>query len=336
MNNLLFIFFLFIQISLSLSELRQNIPYEYEVAPWYSFKDAVITYSFDDGTPNHLRKAIPLLDKYNLKASFNLITNKNINDWRGYKTAAENEHEMASHTVSHPNLQEIDYQTQVEELKESKKLIEKMVGQECVTLVYPYCVPGDYDIAKKYYISGRSCSHQYIDSNPDDMFDLSSFGIGNESNHQTGEDLNEIVDKAVEQKKWVVFLIHGVDFDDGDAYSPFEASELEKHFQYVTKKDNFWVATFKDVSKYILEANSLNIFENLNMEGNTIIRVTTGYKTDITKLDVPVTVSRVVDEQYKKVNIIRESDNNSIHVEMKNGKIIFDVVPGEKYIMKCE
>ena len=336
MNHLLvFIFFQILQISLSLSGLHQNIPYEYEVAPWYSFKDAVITYSFDDGTPNHLKKAIPLLDKYNLKASFNLITNKD-NDWRGYKAASENGHEIASHTITHPNLKEQDYQTQVEELKESKKLIEKMVGQECITLVYPYCVVGDYDIAKKYYISGRSCSHQYINSNPKDMFDLSSFGIGNESDHQTGESLNEIVDKALVDKTWVVFLIHGVDFDDADAYSPFEIKELEKHFEYVTKKGSFWVATFKDVSKYILEANSLIIFENKNMEGNTVIKVSTGYKTDITKLDVPVSVSRVLDEQYKKVSIVKESDLSEIEGEIKNGKIIFDVVPGEKYIMKCE
>ena len=141
-----------------------------------------------------------------------------------------------------------------------------MIGQECLTLVYSYCIAGDYDIAKKYYISGRSCSYQYISSNPNDMLDLSSFVIGNEIDHQNGENMNEIVDKVTELKKWVVFLIHGVHFDDGDAYSPFEVSKLEKHFQYVIKKDNFWVATFKDVSKYILEANSLNIFENKNIE----------------------------------------------------------------------
>ena len=31
-----------------------------------------------------------------------------------------------------------------------------MIGQECITLVYPYCDAGDYDLAKKYFISARS------------------------------------------------------------------------------------------------------------------------------------------------------------------------------------
>ena len=87
-------------------------------SPLYYFKDAVITYYFDDVSLNLLRKAIPLLDKCNLKASFNIITSKEINEYGGYKTAAENGHEMASYTVNHQNLKEIDCQTQVEELKE--------------------------------------------------------------------------------------------------------------------------------------------------------------------------------------------------------------------------
>ena len=328
----LLIIYLSIHITLSASKFEPKIPKEYEIAPWHDFKPSVITYSFDDGTFNHLLKAVPLLDKYKFKGSFNLITKRN-NDWDGYKKAAENGHEISSHTITHPHLKEMDKETQTQELKESKKLIEKMVGQECVTIVYPYCEAGDYEIMEKYYISGRSCSRKYISNNPDDMFDLSSFGIGNESNYKTAEDLNNLVDKAYEQKKWIIFLIHGIDNDGG--YSHFDSFELENHFQYVTKNEKkFWVATFKDASKYILEANSLIISENKDDEDNIIIEVSTEYKTDITKLDFPVTVSRLLDEKWKEVTILKEDDLSEIESEIKEDKIIFDVVPGEKYILK--
>ena len=325
---------LIIFLSFHIISSIQKIPEEYEVAPWYLFKPSVITYSFDDGSFNHLLKAIPLLDKYNFKATFNLITQLE-NDYEGFRAAAENGHEIASHTISHPNIKEFDKETQTKELKESKKLIEKMIGQECVTLAYPYCFGGDVEIAKKYYISARGCSSEYISHDTDNFFDLSSFPIGSAYNIKTGEDLNKIVNKGLEQKRWTVFLIHGIDNDGG--FSPLETIELENHFKYVTENENnFWVATFKDVTKYILEANSLIILENKKDENNFEIEVSIEYKTDITTLDVPITVSRKLNDKCQKVDILKESDLKEVSTEIKEGKIIFDVVPGEKYIMKCE
>lgn len=321
-------------ISLHIISSIQNIPEGYEIAPWHLFKPSVITYSFDDGTFNQLAKAIPLLDKYNLKATFNLITSIE-NDWEGYKAAAENGHEIASHTITHPNLKEFDKETQTKELKESKKLIEKMVGQECVTLAYPYCFGGDVELTKKYYISARGCSSEYISPETDNLFDLSSFPIGSAYNIKTAEDLNNIVDKGLEQKRWTVFLIHGIDNDNG--FSPLETVELERHFQYVvSNEDNFWVATFKDATKYILEANSLTILENKKDENNIEIEVSAEYKTDITLLDVPVTISKKLSTSCKNVNIFKENDLEMVKSEIKEEKVIFDVVPGEKYIIKCE
>ena len=332
MNPILLLFLIILHSSTSIDGSTQKIPEEYEVAPWYGFKPSAITYSFDDGSSNHLAVAVPLLDKYNLNGTFNLITSLD-NNYRGFKTAAQNGHEIASHTISHPNLNGLDRDTQTKELKESKKIIEKNIEQECITLVYPYCAAGDVDIAKKYYISGRSCSGQYISHNPTNMFDLSSFVIGSESSFITAEDLNNLVDGGMKQKKWTVLLIHGIDDDGG--YSPISSFELETHFQYVQKND-FWVATFRDVSKYILEANSLVISENTNKDGNIVIEVSAEYKTSITKLDIPVTVSRLLDTNWEKVSIVKENDLTEIKTEIKDGKIIFDVVPDEKYIMTCE
>ena len=116
-----------------------------------------------------------------------------------------------------------------------------------------------------------------------------------------------------------------------------ETVELESHFKYVVKnEDYFWVATFKDVTKYILEANSLTILENKKDEKNIEIEISAEYKTDITKLDVPVTISKKLDNTCRKVNILKESDLEKVKSEIMEGKVIFDVVPGEKYIIKCQ
>ena len=315
-----------------LIDYTSNEPKKYEIASWYDFKPAAITYSFDDGTFNQIQKGVPLLDKYYYKGSFNLITSRN-HDWEAYRKAAENGHEISSYTVNHSNLKEIDIEISKMELKESKKYIEKMVGQECVTLAYPYCKAEDYDIAKKYFISARACSGKLVDPNPENMFKLSSIIIGNKAKYQTGRDLNKLVQKAYEEKKWIIFLIHGIDEDGGS--SPIKSFEFESHLRYVKSyEDLYWVATFKDVSKYILEANSLIIKENKNKEGNIIIDVSCEYTTKITKLDVPITVSRIIDSTCLKPIILNKK--GIIINKIILGKIIFDVIPGEKYILKCK
>ena len=87
-----------------------------------------ITYSFDDGCSGQLQSAIPSLNKYGLKATFNLVTNW-VNNWGGWKQAAQSGHEIASHTVSHANLNAAGDN----ELSQSKQIIEQNIGQE-------YCI----------------------------------------------------------------------------------------------------------------------------------------------------------------------------------------------------
>ena len=57
-------------------------------------------------------------------------------NWNGFKQAAQNGHEIASHTVSHVNLNAAGEN----ELSQSKQIIQNKIGQECVTLVYPNCI----------------------------------------------------------------------------------------------------------------------------------------------------------------------------------------------------
>ena len=79
-------------------------------------------------------------------------------------------HEIASHTVSHANLNA----TGEDELNQSKQTIQQNIGQECVTIDYPNCATGNKGSIGRYYISGRTCSGQLVSSNPGDMFEISS------------------------------------------------------------------------------------------------------------------------------------------------------------------
>jgi len=313
--SILFINYSFINLA--------QIPTDYEVAPWHAWKQGAITYSFDDGCQGQLTSAIPSLNKYGLKATFNLVTNW-VSNWNGWKQAAQNGHEIASHTVSHANLNAAGES----ELSQSKQIIQQNIGQECVTLVYPNCVTGDKSAMGRYYISGRTCSGQLVSHNPADMFEISSIIIGNTGQYNSAQALNNLANMAAQQNKWAVYLIHGVDGDGG--YSPVSSSDLDQHFSYVKQQDKWWVATFKDVSKYILEANSLVITET-GTEGSYIVDVSCQYQTTLTQLNVPVTIARKVSCSNPSVT----QNGSPIVSTPYNGKVIFDVIPGNKYTIKC-
>ncbi len=305
-----------------------QIPESYEVATWHNFSQAAITYSFDDCTPNQIPVAVPLLDKYGFHGTFNLVTNW-VNDWSEWRKVAERGHEMASHTVTHANFRETPDDKQEEELAESKKIIEREIGKECITVVYPFCARGNEQIAARYYISARGCSGQVGSPTPENMFDITSRVVGTESDMQTADNFNKWVASAIDTKGWCVFLIHALDGDGG--YSPIESKEFDAHLNYVKQSGQaYWVGTFAEISKYILERNSLTISERAEMD---YIEITVGCtaQSKLTKLDQPVTIKRRLPEGCTTARIVR--NNSEIPSQIADGSIIFDVVPDEVYVL---
>ena len=308
--------------------VKAQIPDGYEVATWHNFSKAAITYSFDDGTPNQIPVAVPLLNKYGFPGTFNLITSW-VKDWGEWRKVAEMGHEIASHTVTHANFGQTPDNKQEEELSESKKIIEREIGKECITMVYPYCVTGNDKIVARHYISARGCSGQIGAPTPENMFNITSRVVGTESDMQTADNFNKWVASAIGTKGWCVFLIHALDDDGG--YSPIKSTEFESHLKYVKQSGlAYWVGTFAEISKYIIERNSLSISERQEMDFYEIT-VSCNAQSSLTKLDQPITVKRKLPEGCTKARIVR--NNNEIPTLIADGCIIFDVVPDEVYVL---
>ena len=308
--------------------VKAQIPDGYEVATWHNFSKAAITYSFDDGTPNQIPVAVPLLNKYGFSGTFNLITSW-VKDWGEWRKVGAMGHEIASHTVTHANFGQTPDNKQEEELSESKKIIEREIGKECITMVYPYCVTGNDKIVARHYISARGCSGQIGAPTPENMFNITSRVVGTESDMQTADNFNKWVASAIGTKGWCVFLIHALDDDGG--YSPIKSTEFESHLKYVKQSGlAYWVGTFAEISKYIIERNSLSISERQEMDFYEIT-VSCNAQSSLTKLDQPITVKRKLPEGCTKARIVR--NNSEIPTLIADGCIIFDVVPDEVYVL---
>lgn len=110
-----------------------------------------VTFSFDDAVIQD-KKAIEILDKYNLKATFNLNSallgckgKLNLcNDWICHDKISVSEvkkiyknHEVAVHTLSHPNLTELDESSIVYQVEEDRVQLEKLTGKKVYGMAYP-------------------------------------------------------------------------------------------------------------------------------------------------------------------------------------------------------
>lgn len=117
---------------------------------WNGKKKAV-TFSFDDGVLQDAR-AIEILDKYNLKCTFNLnsallgcknkfYSNEKLvsHDKVSVADVAElyANHEVAVHTLSHPKLTELDEKTVIYQVEEDRKQLESLTGKKVVGMAYP-------------------------------------------------------------------------------------------------------------------------------------------------------------------------------------------------------
>ncbi|MCQ2973295.1 MAG: polysaccharide deacetylase family protein [Bacteroidales bacterium] len=313
-------------MAISINSTIAQLPKDYEVATWLDFKKSAVTYSFDDGTPNQLPIAVPLLNKYGFKASFNLVIDW-VKDWNDWKQITNNGHEIASHTITHANFGQISEEQQRKELETAKQIIEEKIGKPCITFVYPYCARGNDNIVAEYYISARTCDRHVAKATPENMFDITSVCVGAETDVQKADDFNKWVKNGVIENGWLTFLIHAIDNDGG--YSSISSTEFDNHLKFVSENQNdYWVATFAEVSKYILERNSLSIKEKKVSNGYEI-EVMVSAQSKITKFDQPLTIKRSLPKKWTSAKVT--NSKGEINSRIENNKLIFNIIPGEKY-----
>jgi peptidoglycan/xylan/chitin deacetylase (PgdA/CDA1 family) len=115
-------------------------------------KNKALTFSFDDGVLQDIR-AIEILDKYGLKATFNLnsclLGNVRTLDQKGRPVVNHSKvqpkdvkevyknHEVAVHTKTHPNLTGLEDKEVINEVENDRQILSALCGYEVVGMAYP-------------------------------------------------------------------------------------------------------------------------------------------------------------------------------------------------------
>lgn len=114
-----------------------------------------LTFSFDDGNVDDVR-IVELLNKYGLKATFNLnssmLADSFVWNYNGVKDVHHinyseqpnlyDGHEVASHTVRHPHLEELFYEAKKNEIQLDRIYLKALYGYDICGMALPF---GSYD-----------------------------------------------------------------------------------------------------------------------------------------------------------------------------------------------
>jgi len=184
-----------------------------------AFNRALVTLTFDDGWRNQYANGLPLLQKYNMHATFYLLTS--VSDAPDYMTVAmmqalkDNGNELADHTVSHPHLPTLTVAQIDQEMGNSQAQLRAWFGNDGVVgsnFATPY---GEYNAtvlteAKKYFRSHRSTDDGY---NSKDNFDIYNIKVQNIVDSTTPAQVAAWVAQAQHDKTWLVLVYHLVGAD---------------------------------------------------------------------------------------------------------------------------
>jgi hypothetical protein len=310
----------------------------YEIATWSGFRSAAISYTFDDNLPNQYAVAVPMFHAAGFKMTLFTVANPQGGtfSWSQAQAAAACGDEIASHTMTHPDLTTVTAVQLTNELADSRSNINaRITNALCVTLAYPYCTVPREAVTAQYYIAARSCSGQLVPATPPDFFDISSFGCGSLGGIRTAAQFNQLADQAAASNAWCVYLIHAIDNDNG--YSPLPGATLQASLDYLrANRDKFWVETFGNVVRYIKERNASSVIETVTSSNRIALQVTNSL--DRALFDYPLTLRRPLPAGWPAAVVLQNNRPVTAKcVTLDSTRcVVFDVVPnrGEVVLAK--
>lgn len=192
------------------SQLAETVKQTIEMKYGTSTRKTLITVIDDDGMIDCYTKLKPAFDSRGIVGCSAVFTN-GVSTGTAMTVAQLKElhnsgWEIMSHTASHVNLTTLTEEQIREQLKKSSEAIKNWVG-EIDGIVYPFGAINETvkSIAKEYFNYGFA---QYgLSTLPLDSYCIQREVVG-EDDTKTLEHFKSIVDKAIAEKRWLVFNIH--------------------------------------------------------------------------------------------------------------------------------
>ncbi|MFN3998990.1 polysaccharide deacetylase family protein [Algoriphagus sp.] len=277
--------------------------------------------------------------KGTMKNTNDVVFHNNVEDttsWEQYKSYSAQGHEIASHTVTHPRLAALDEVNMLYELEQSKADLLKFIGPESTfTAEGPYGTENErvMEYAHKVYPSLRNRM-------PEEWLEEINRGSRVNPGESTKEyvqwqrgpitriDINQMkawVDTVMtHDNTWLVLVFHGV---ENLGWEPKTRPELVEYFSYMKAyAQDLWIATFRDVTKYLRQRIATQV--SAKVEGNAItINLNSSLDPEI--YSIPLTLKTYIPANWTSARVIQGQENNTLQIQKdeKGSFVIYDGKP---------
>lgn len=223
---------------------------------YYAYgKKKALTFSYDDGQI-HDRRLIEIFNKNHMKATFHLNSGTLGKD--GFVTREEVKslyegHEVSCHSVTHPYLTKLAKEQLVEEIREDRRQLERLVGYPVRGMSYPF---GEYDagIERAFEVLGVEYSRTVNSTGGFGM--PGNFLEWNPTCHHNSDVMN-LLSSFKNPAPWVKLPLlyiwgHSFEFDRENNWQI-----IEDFCEAAGSDPEVWYATNIDIKDYIIALRSL-------------------------------------------------------------------------------
>ena len=197
---------------------------------------ALVSFNMDDGWRSGYDNGLAVFDNANVKISYypvsTYFTYPDFITTDMLKIVKDHGHEIGNHSRTHADLTTLSRRQASEEVYGARQDLAAL-GIQTTTVAYPYGASNAFVknlVQEGGHAGARGTDNGYIDKNSD-RFNLPSWDIGGMDFVQ----IKAIIDGAVDQKKWVILIIHKVDVaGDPDSVS---SEVLKQAVEYVQSKN---------------------------------------------------------------------------------------------------
>jgi peptidoglycan/xylan/chitin deacetylase (PgdA/CDA1 family) len=284
------------------------------VAPYYGYREAAISYTFDDGLLEHYTLVFPKFKELGLKGSFCIIGSKVGKDqkgtpcmtWEQLKEMADDGQEITSHGFRHQSMEKLtDPEALRYEVQHNDTLIFNNVGKFPRT----YFFPGNRKTSEGLAFTqkdrvGTRTSQVSFGSKRDSLW------------------MEKWVAGLLKKGEWGVTMTHGIT----TGYDCFPNPQVFwNHLEQVSKmQDRIWVATFHDVAAYVAERDTVSLDIKQTKD---IITITPSMPLDDKIFFHPLTLvidGNVIEatQDKKKLLLTKKGEHTLFDFDPNGGKII--------------
>lgn len=234
--------------------------------PWPDGKKMAISLTFDDARTSNPIHGIPVLDEYDVDATFYILPERVKTNIEGWRAAVKEGHEMANHSYHHPcsgnfgwarALEDYTIDRMRQELHEANKAIETLLDVKTVSYAYP-C--GQTTIGRginsksfiplisEMFVTGRLwLSEAPVDPWYCDMAALTGMKMDNAD----FDEILPLIESASKNNEWLILAGH----ETGESGNQTTyLSMLRQLCEYAKDPENgIWIAPVGTIAKYVHE-----------------------------------------------------------------------------------